>query len=266
MTDPYGPPADQQPIYPPPAYPPPGYGEQPAPPAVVYETTPGWTPPPGYAAAPWGPPAPPPHRNRLAVWLVPALVAAVLIGAGIAYAVTGGGSRTKDTSSPPIAPASASPSSTASTLFTLPDSVDGVPVSPNSMAADQMARMMSAAMPGAKTVAGAYLDPTNPKRIIVLMGIDAPIADPAAEVKGGFLGLGITAQDLSKPKSYPPGPQGGVMQCASGHVKYPNVGQIPIAVCIVADAKGMILAMYYSTTQAHAVAVTSALRPEFETG
>jgi len=228
---------------------------------MVYEAAPGW----GAAARlrrpaarlrrvavgadrPAAPPGPAP---RLAD---PGAVAAVLVGAGITYAVTSGGGRKTPTAS------------NVSTVFTVPDSVDGVPKSSNTTVADTMGRMIAAGIPNSKTATGVYVDPANPKRIIVLLGVEAKIKDPEAELKGGFVGLGITVQGMSTPKTYPAGPQGGQMQCAHGTVNAPNVGALPVAACIIIDGKGMIFLTYYSTTEAHAVDVITALRPKFETG
>ena len=194
------------------------------------------------------------------MWLIPVLVAAILAGAGVTYAVTSGGGRAKA-----AAPATPSPSDTKSTVFTLPASVDGLPPAADPAIAELMGRLMSAAMPNAN-VTGAYKDTTDPRKLIVLVGIETPITDPEAEVKNGFYGMRTTLQGLSTPKTYPPGAQGGAMQCAHGEIKPPNATPIPIAVCVVADHKGMMFTLFYSMTEAHAVEVTTTIRPRFETG
>ena len=77
--------------------------------------------------------------------------------------------------------------------------------------------------------------------------------------------------------SDPYGPQAafpafpGGAQPAGGYPPAPGYGDVgaasvPIALCIVADSKGMIMAIFYSSNEIHAADVTTALRSTFEQG
>jgi hypothetical protein len=260
-----------QPGYAPqPGYSDPAYGAQPG-----YAPQPGWGDPaygaqPGYGAPSYGAPGygvPVPPRKgpgRLLLWLIPLLVVVALVGAGAAVLITraGKGSATASATSSP-APKVTTTAAGASTLFTLPDSVDGLPKSANTTLANTLSQLITTSLPSAKTVAGVYQSATDPLTAIILIGAEMPIADPAAEVRGGFTGLGNSLQ-LSKPKTYPAGSLGGVMQCASGKFYNPSASHIPVAACAIADNKGMIMTLFLSSTEAHAVAVTTAVRPTFE--
>jgi len=148
-----------------------------------------------------------------------------------------------------------------SSLFTLPASVDGMPRAASSAQVDAMRQNLHTTLPSAKVTAGAYQDPSDAQHQVILVGLEMPITNPEAQVSGGFAGFATTAPGLSTPKSYPPGPQGGAMECAGGDI---GAAQVQLALCIVADQKGMIFVLDYSATEQHAADVTTGIRPSFE--
>ena len=188
------------------------------------------------------------------------LVLVVLVAGGAVY----GGIKyfgKSDSSSNKSNPSSNGSNPSSNDMFTLPDTVDGLPRAASSAQVDAMKQNLSQSLPSAKVTAAAYHKPSDTEHQVILVGIETPISDPESEVHDGFVGFGTTAPGLSTPKDFPAGSQGGAMQCASGDV---GNAEVPLSVCIVADNKGMIFVLDYSATEQHAADVTSAVRPEFE--
>jgi hypothetical protein len=115
-----------------------------------------------------------------------------------------------------------------------------------------------------ETTTGLYTDPSNPGKILILIGTQTSIGSPDAAVVGAFAGIKQSPTiKLNSPKSYSAGSQGGAMECAGGSLS--ELGQqIPVGVCAVADKHGLILTIFTSRSASSAASATRKLRPSFE--
>jgi len=165
----------------------------------------------------------------------------------------------------PPASASTTPSAAASgpTIYRLPSTAAGLKLQPSSDANQQLAQALPDAL-AAQTTVGVYSDPTNPERVLILIGAQTDVGSPNAALAGVFAGMATSSEaDLGKPKTYDAGSMGGAMECASGSLSELGT-DIPVGVCAVADSHGIILAIFTSRTASQAATETRALRPTFE--
>ena len=180
-------------------------------------------------------------------------------GAGSDIAVNELVRRTAPPSTPP-------PSSTrrrGNSIFTLPKTVAGMTLSPNSGLGDLMSKSLPDSVAG-ETTTGLYTDESDPSKILILIGTQANVGNPDVAVAGAFAGMGQSPTiKLKSPKSYSAGSQGGAMECAGGSLS--ELGQtIPVGVCAVADKHGLILTIFTSRSASSAASETRKLRPSFE--
>jgi hypothetical protein len=254
----YGQPGYGQPGYGEPGYGQPGYGQPSGPPQY------GAQPPYSYA--------PEPPRKSLGKILLIVAIVVVLAGVGTTVGLLATGSKKPSASGGPSAtavqsksssPQASSAPSTAAGIFQLPPSVDGLTLTQN----DAVNSMLSGMLPGgvaSQTKGGVYIDPSDSSKLLILIGAQTNIPEPAAAVAGAFAGMGTSdSAKIQKPKSYNAGSMGGVMECAPGTLS--SLGtNLPVGVCVVADSHGLIVAIFTSRSASSAASATRSLRPNFE--
>jgi hypothetical protein len=127
--------------------------------------------------------------------------------------------------------------------------------------------LMSKSLPdgvAGETTTGLYTDASNPEKILILIGTQAKVGNPAVAVGGAFGGMSQSGSiKLKSAKSYSPGAQGGAMECADGSLSELGT-DIPVGVCAVADKHGLIIAIFTSRSASSAASATRTLRPSFE--
>ena len=212
---------------------------------------------PGYGTAPYSY-APPPKSGLSTTKIVLIVLAVVVVIGGVVGGVlathksdsrlTAGPATpclsSPSTGSPTTAPPSTPPPSStaggAGSIFTLPKTAAGMTLSPNSGLGDIMSKSLPDSVAG-ETTTGLYTDPSDPGKILILIGTQTNVGNPDVAVAGAFAGIGQSPTiKLKAPKSYSAGSQGGAMECAGGSLS--ELGQdIPVGVCAVADNHGLIL-------------------------
>ncbi len=172
-------------------------------------------------------------------------------------------STTGPTTAPPSTPPPSSTAGGGKSIFTLPKTVAGMTLSPNSGLGDLMSKSLPDGVAG-ETTTGLYTDASDPSKILILIGTQASVGNPDIAVAGAFAGMGQSPTiKLKSPKSYSAGSQGGAMECAGGSLS--ELGQtIPVGVCAVADKHGLILTIFTSRSASSAASETRKLRPSFE--
>ena len=234
----------------------------------------------GYGAAPYSY-APPPKSGLSTTKIVLIVLAVVVVIGGVVGGVlathksdsrlTAGPATpslsSPSTGSPTTAPPSTPPPSStaggADSIFTLPKTAAGMTLSPNSGLGDIMSKSLPDSVAG-ETTTGLYTDPSDPGKILILIGTQTNVGNPDVAVAGAFAGIGQSPTiKLKSPKSYSAGSQGGAMECAGGSLS--ELGQdIPVGVCAVADNHGLILTIFTSRSASSAASATRKLRPSFE--
>jgi len=218
--------------------------------------------------APYSYETPPPKGSSLGKILLIVAIVVVLGGVGTAVALLASGSSKKQpsasaTTNPPVSPSSTPTQSGSSNIFALPQTIDGLKLVPGDTASQMIGGMLPDAV-ASGTKAGIYTNTSDPSKLLILIGSQTQIPSPAAAVAGAFAGMSTsTTSKIEKPKSYDAGSMGGVMECAPGTLSTGGAN-VPVGVCVVADNRGLIVAIFTSRSASSAASATRSLRPNFE--
>jgi hypothetical protein len=167
------------------------------------------------------------------------------------------------TTAPPNTPSSTPSPADANTVFKLPKTAAGLALSSDSSLGDLMSKSLPDSIAG-ETTTGLYTDPSNPSKILILIGTQANVGNPDIAVTGTFAGLAQSgSMKLKSPKSYSPGSRGGAMECGAGNLSELGTN-IPVGVCAVADKHGLIITIFTSRSASSAASATRTLRSSFE--
>jgi hypothetical protein len=97
-----------------------------------------------------------------------------------------------------------------------------------------------AQVPGATNTVGAIYGTPAKKDIVIIAGVEAPVADPKKEMDGTFFGAGVGGLDVTGITDVEPGPLGGEARCG----KTESAG-VDLVFCAWADQGSVGWIMWY---------------------
>ncbi len=244
---------------------------------------PGFPPPPGYGQQPgygqpgypvYGQPMPPPKKSRaLPITLISIAVVLVLcVGGGTAAFLlvrntTGNIVETLESAAPTPdrttePTADPTPTEQANTITIVePKTLGGRPKLTDKQfagVADQLQSELSQ-VPGATNTVGALYGTPRKKDLVVVAGVEAPVADPEKELDGTFFGAGVGGLDVTGITDVEPGPLGGEARCG----KTQSAG-VDLAFCAWADEGSVGWIMWYFKSVKQVSGEFAKLRGEIE--
>jgi hypothetical protein len=251
----YGPPGDQQYGQAPPPYGQPDYAQQ------------------GYGQPGYPPAGPPPKKKSkaLPIILVAVGIVLVLCIGGITAVVLVGKDKVDDvkkaidtaaSATPTVPSGPGTPEATTTTppaqapvanvKITEPKTLGGRPkINDPSLTATTktMTSELLDEYPDATSSFGAFYGVPAKKTLVMALGVEAPIPDPALEVTKNFAGMGLSGTQIKNIVPASTGSLGGTAKCGSS-----QTNGVSLAVCSWADdgSSGMIVFYYKSVTKAKA--------------
>jgi hypothetical protein len=155
----------------------------------------------------------------------------------------------------------ASPTAAALDSFTLPATALGMAKSHDSTFnefADGLRKGIDT-QGGGVAVASVYMSKSNPRSVLVLIGVPSDLTYRDVEFQGEVY-QGIAGPwNAKNRKSYPTGAMGGSMWCADG-----ADSSLRLGICSVADNGGGFIVLYFNHNGAQTAAVVGKLRPTVE--
>jgi hypothetical protein len=116
-----------------------------------------------------------------------------------------------------------------------------------------------AGAPGATKSVGALYGTPSKRDIVVVAGVEAPVADPAKEMDGTFFGAGVGGLEVTGITDVDPGPLGGEARCG----KSESAG-VDLAFCAWADEGSVGWIMWYFKSVKQVKGEFAKLRGEIE--
>jgi hypothetical protein len=156
---------------------------------------------------------------------------------------------TPTTTVPTGDPTSKPTTNTSSTItITEPKTLGGRPklTDPRFAGVAEALKSGLADVPDAGNTVGALYGTVSKRDIVVIAGAEAPIADPAKELDGTFLGAGVGGLKVTGITTVSPGSLGGVAKCGNA-----NASGFNLAMCGWADngSVGWIIWYFKSASQ-----------------
>jgi hypothetical protein len=113
--------------------------------------------------------------------------------------------------------------------------------------------------PDATASFGAFYGVPAKKTLVMALGVEAPIPDPALEVTKNFAGMGVSGNQIKNIVPVSTGALGGTAKCGSSQTSGVN-----LAVCSWADEGSSGMLVFYYKSVAKAKAEFPALRAQIE--